>query len=130
MIYKSTELSRNTVLNLFKNYANDEFNFEICDDKIPQYKENYFRIYVDSNPTEFFEMYFVGGELYSFGYSLTLYSKRMEVMECGNYMVGCKLPPAIKKFMQHLVTSLNDDDYPYEVTDNTKRFLNFISKLA
>ena len=128
MIYKSTELSRNTVLNLFKNYANDEFNFEICDDKIPQYKENYFRIYVDGNPTEFFEMYFVGGELYSFGYSLTLYSKRMEVMECGNYKVVTKLPPAVKKFMQHLVTSLNDDDYPYEVTDNAKRFLNFVNK--
>lgn len=128
MIYKSTELSRNTVLNLFKNYANDEFNFEICDDKIPQYKENYFRIYVDGNLTEFFEMYFVGGELYSFGYSLTLYSNRMEVMECGNYKVVSKLPPAVKKFMQHLVTSLNDDDYPYEVTDNAKRFLNFINK--
>lgn len=128
MIYKSTELSRNTVLNLFKNYANDEFNFEICDDMIPQYKENYFRIYVDGNPTEFFEMYFVGGELYSFGYSFTLYSKRMEVMKCGNYMVDSKIPLSVKKFMQHLVTSLNDDDYPYEVTDNAKRFLNFINK--
>ena len=130
MIYKSTELSRNTVLNLFKNYANDEFNFEVCDGKIPNYKENYFRIYVDRNRTEFFEMYFVGGELYSFGYSLTLYSRRMQTMECGNYKVFTKLPPAVKKFMNHLITSLNDEDYPYVVSDNAKRFLNFISKLA
>lgn len=130
MIYKSTELSRNTVLNLFKNYASDEFNFEVCDDKIPQYKENYFRIYVDRNPTEFFEMYFLDGKLCSFGYSVTLYSKRMEVMECGNYKVVTKLPPAVKKFMNHLITSLNDEDYPYVVSDNAKRFLNFISKLA
>ena len=78
MIYKSTELSRNTVLNLFKNYANDEFNFEVCDGKIPQYKENYFRIYVDRNPTEFFEMYFLDGKLCRFGYSVTLYSRRMQ----------------------------------------------------
>jgi hypothetical protein len=130
MIYKSTELSRNTVLNLFKNYASDEFNFEVCDDKIPNYKENYFRIYVDRNPTEFFEMYFLDGKLCSFGYSVTLYSKRMQTMECGNYKVVTKLPPAVKKFMNHMITSLNDEDYPYVVSDNAKRFLNFISKLA
>ena len=128
MIYKSTELSRNTVLNLFKNYASDEFNFEVCDDKIPQYKENYFRIYVDRNPTEFFEMYFLDGKLCSFGYSVTLYSKRMEVMECGNYKVINKIPPAVKKFMNHMITSLNDEDYPYVVSDNAKRFLNFVNK--
>lgn len=130
MIYKSTELSRNAVLNLFKNYASDEFNFEVCDDKIPQYKENYFRIYVDRNPTEFFEMYFLDGQLCRFGYSVTLYSRRMQTIECGNYKVVTKLPPAVKKFMQHLVTSLNDEDYPYVVSDNAKRFLKFISKLA
>jgi hypothetical protein len=32
--------------------------------------------------------------------------------------------------MQHLVSALTAEDYPFEVTDNTKRFLNFISKLA
>ena len=130
MIYKSEELSRKSVLNLFKNMASFEFDFEVNAYKIPAYKENYFRIYVDRNRTEFFEMYFVGGELYSFGYSVTLYSKRMEVMECGNYKVVTKLPPAVKKFMTHMVTSLNDEDYPYVVSDNAKRFLNFISKLA
>jgi hypothetical protein len=130
MIYKSTELSRNTVLNLFKNYASDEFNFEVCDDKIPQYKENYFRIYVDRNPTEFFEMYFLDGKLCSFGYSVNLYSRRMQTIEHGNYKVVTKLPPAVKKFMNHMITSLNDEDYPYVVSDNAKRFLKFISKLA
>ncbi len=130
MIHKYTKLSRNTVLNLFKNYANDEFNFEVCDGKIPDYKENYFRIYVDRNRTEFFEMYFLDGQLCRFGYSVTLYSRGMQTMECGNYKVFIKLPPAVKKFMNHLITSLNNEDYPYEVTDNAKRFLNFISKLA
>jgi hypothetical protein len=51
-------------------------------------------------------------------------------MEYGNYKVVTKLPPAVKKFMNHMITSLNDEDYPYVVSDNAKRFLNFISKLA
>jgi hypothetical protein len=29
-----------------------------------------------------------------------------------------------------MITSLNDEYYPYVVSDNAKRFLKFISKLA
>jgi hypothetical protein len=128
MIYKSEELSRNSVLNLFKNMASFEFDFEVNAYKIPSYKENYFRIFVDGNRSEFFEMFFVNGELYSFGYSRTGYSRRMEVTESGNFRVLTKFPDEIKKFMKHLIYTMNDEDYPYVVSDNAKRFLNFVNK--
>jgi hypothetical protein len=75
-------------------------------------------------------MFFYNDELKSFGYNRSLYSKNLIDTEYGNYKVVTKLPPAVKKFMNHLVSSLTDEDYPYEVSDNAKRFLNFISKLA
>lgn len=130
MIYKSEELSRNTVLNLFKNMASFEFDFEVNAYKIPAYKENYFRIYVDGNRSEFFEMYFVNGELYSFGYSRTCYSRRMEVMESGNFQVLSKFPVEIKKFMKHLIFTMEHEDYYYDLTENGKKFLNFIKSIV
>lgn len=130
MNYMNTELTRNEVINLIKGHTTNDFDFEVCDGKIPNYKENYFRIYVDGNRSEFFEMYFVSGELCSFGYSRTVYSINREDRECGNYKVVTKLPPSVKKFMQHLVNSMADEDYPYEMTDNAKRFLNFIVKIV
>ena len=130
MIYANRELTRNEVINLFKVHTSNEFDFEVCDGKIPNYKENYFRIYVDGNRSEFFEMYFVNGELVSFGFSRTVYSLNREDRVCGNYKVVTKLPPAVKKFMQHLVNGLVDEDYPYEVSDNAKKFLNFIIKIV
>ena len=130
MIYKSEELSRNTVLNLFKNMASFEFDFEVNAYKIPAYKENYFRIYVDGNRSEFFEMYFVNGELYSFGYSRTCYSSRMEVMESGNFQVLSKFPVEIKKFMKHLIFTMEHEDYYYDLTENGKKFLNFIKSIV
>jgi hypothetical protein len=130
MIYKSEELSRNSVLNLFKNMASFEFDFEVNAYKIPSYKENYFRIFVDGNRSEFFEMFFVNGELYSFGYSRTGYSRRMEVTESGNFRVLTKFPDEIKKFMKHLIYTMNHEDYPYERTENGKKFLNFIKSIV
>ena len=130
MIFKSRELRRNEVLNLFKGHTSNDFDFEVNRYQIPCYKPNYFRIYVNGCESEYFEMYFYNNELKSFGYNRSLYSKNLIDTECGNYNVLTKLPPAVKKFMLHLVTSLNNEDYPYEMTDNTKRFLNFISKLA
>ena len=130
MNYKNRELRRNEVLNLFKGHTSSDFDFEVNRYKIPCYKPNYFRIYVDGSENEYFEMFFYNDELKSFGYNRSLYSKNLIDTECGNYNVLTKLPPAVKKFMQHLVSALTDEDYPFEVTDNTKRFLNFISKLA
>lgn len=130
MNYKSRELSRNEVLKLFKGHTSSDFDFEVNRYKIPCFKPNYFRIYVDGSENEYFEMFFYNDELKSFGYNRSLYSKNLIDTECGNYNVLTKLPPAVKKFMQHLVSALTDEDYPFEVTDNTKRFLNFISKLA
>ena len=130
MNYKSRELRRNEVLNLFKGHTSNDFDFEVNRYQIPCYKPNYFRIYVDGSENEYFEMFFSNDELKIFGYSRSLYSKNLIDTECGNYKVVTKLPPAVRKFMNHLITSLNDEDYPFEVTDNTKRFLNFISKLA
>lgn len=130
MIYKSEELSRNSVLNLFKNMASFEFDFEVNAYKISAYKENYFRIYVDGYRSEFFEMYFVNGELYSFGYSRTGYSRRMEITESGNFRVLTKFPEEIKKFMKHLIFTMEHEDYLYERTENCKKFLNFIKKIA
>lgn len=128
MNYKSKELSRNEVLKLFKGHTSNDFDFEVNRYQIPCFKPNYFRIYVDGSENEYFEMFFYNDELKSFGYSRSLYSKNLIDTECGNYNVLTKLPPAVKKFMQHLVTSLNDEDYPYEVSDNAKRFLNFVNK--
>lgn len=130
MNYKNRELSRNEVLKIFKGHTSKDFDFEVNRYKIPCYKPNYFRIYVDGCESEYFDMYFYNDELKSFGYNRSLYSKNLIDNEYGNYRVLTKLPPAVRKFMQHLVTALTDEDYPFEVTDNTKRFLNFISKLA
>ena len=130
MNYKSRELSRNEVLKLFKGHTSKDFGFEVNRYQIPCYKPNYFRIYVDGCESEYFDMYFYNDELKSFGYNRSLYSKNLIDNEYGNYRVLTKLPPAVKKFMQHLVSALTAEDYPFEVTDNTKRFLNFISKLA
>ena len=130
MNYKNRELSRNEVLKLFKGHTSNDFDFEVNRYNIPCFKPNYFRIYVDGCESEYFDMYFYNNELKSFGYNRSLYSKNLIDNEYGNYRVLTKLPPAVKKFMQHLVSALTAEDYPFEVTDNTKRFLNFISKLA
>ena len=130
MNYKSIELRRNEVLNLFKGYTSKDFDFEVNRYQIPCYKPNYFRIYVDGSENEYFEMFFYNDELKSFGYNRSLYSKNLIDTEYGNYRVLTKIPPAVKKFMEHLVSALTAEDYPYEVSDNAKRFLNFISKLT
>ena len=130
MIYKYEEICRKSVLNLFKNMASFEFDFEVNAHKIPNYKDNYFRIYVDGNRSEFFEMFFVNGELYSFGYSRTGYSRRMEITESGNFRVLTKFPVEIKKFMKHLIFTMEHEDYLYDLTDNGKKFLNFIKKIV
>ena len=130
MIYKHEEICRKSVLNLFKNMASFEFDFEVNAHKIPQYKENYFRIYVDGNRSEYFEMYFVNGELYSFGYSRTGYSRRMEITESGNFRVLTKFPEEIKKFMKHLIFTMEHEDYLYDRTENGNKFLNIIKNIV
>ena len=113
MNYKSRELSRNEVLNLFKGHTSNDFDFEVNRYQIPCFKPNYFRIYVDGCENEYFEMFFYNDELKSFGYNRPSYSKNLIDTECGNYNVLTKLPPAVKKFMQHLVSALTDEDYPF-----------------
>lgn len=126
MTYKNVQLSRNNIINIFKSHTNNVFSFEVNAYKLPCYKPTYFRIYVDDCNSEYFELYFYNGELRSFGYNRSLYSKNLIDTEFGNYRVVTKLPPAIKKFMQHLITVMEDEDYPYEMTDNAKFFLKLI----
>ena len=52
MNYKSRELSRNEVLNLFKGHTSNNFDFEVNRYQIPCFKPNYFRIYVDGCENE------------------------------------------------------------------------------
>lgn len=130
MIYKHEEICRKDVLNLFKLMSSFDFDFEVNAHKIPNYKDNYFRIFVDGNRSEFFEMFFVNGELFSFGYSITCYNRTMEVTESGNFQVLTKFPVEIKKFMKHLIFTMEHEDYLYDLTDNGKKFLNFIKKIV
>ena len=126
MIYESYELQRHHVTNFFKNCIG-EFDFEVCDGRIPNYKENYFRVYVDGRETEFLELYFVNGKLHSFGYSCKTFSREREHTECGNYYVVTSIPVSVKKFMKHMIEVLGEKD---SLNENEKKFLGFIVKNA
>ena len=131
MIYKSEKLQRNHITNFFKNCIND-FDFKVCDGKIDGHKENYFRIYVDGNLNEYLELYFVGGNLRSFGYLCKGFGRNIEVTEHGNYRVNNSIPPAVKAFMSHMVNVLNDkvEEYGEDLNANEQKFLNIITKLV
>ena len=48
-------LSRNQIINVFKHLTGD--SFDVNEKKLPQYKENYFRLYIDDNENEFISSY-------------------------------------------------------------------------
>jgi hypothetical protein len=54
----------------------------------------------------------------------------MEVMESGNFQVLSKFPVEIKKFMKHLIFTMEHEDYYYDLTENGKKFLNFIKSIV
>lgn len=122
MIHEYFKLERHNVTNFFKNCIG-EFDFEVCDGKIPDHKENYFRVYVDGRETEYLELYFVNGKLHSFGYSCKTFSRNKEHTDWGHYYIISSIPAAVKKFMSHMVDVLNEKDY---LTDNEKKFYKFI----
>ena len=127
MNYSSKDLSRNQIINIFKNLTGD--SFDVNEKKIPQYKENYFRLYIDDNENEFIELFFGQlGELLRFGYSVTYfdYLRNTEVRECGSYPVLTKVAPAVKKYMAFAAESLEHEIAPLH--ENAQRLYNFIKK--
>lgn len=120
------ELSRNQIINVFKYFTGDSFN--VNEKKLPQYKENYFRLYIDDNENEFIELFFGQlGELISFGYSSKMIdsSRNAEISECGNYRVLTRIAPAVKNYMKFAVEAL---EHEVSIHDNAKRLYNFLNK--
>ena len=125
MSYISKDLDRNQVNNIFKNLTGD--SFDVNEHKLPQYKENYFRLYIDDNENEFLELFFGNdGRLVSFGYSVTYfdYRKNAEIRECGNHRVLTRIAPAIKKYMQFAVEYLEHDAPLHQNAERLYFFLN------
>ena len=120
------ELSRNQIINVFKHLTGD--SFDVNEKKLPQYKENYFRLYLDGNENEYIELFFGQlGELISFGYSSKMIdsSRNAEISECGNYRVLTRIAPAVKNFMKFAVEAL---EHEVSIHDNAKRLYNFLNK--
>ena len=118
--------SRNQIINIFKNLTGD--SFDVNEKKIPYYKENYFRLYIDDNEDEFIELFFGQlGELLRFGYSVTYFDslRNNEFRDSGSYLVLNKIPPAVKKYLEFAAESLEHDAPLHE---NAQRLYNFISK--
>lgn len=125
MNFISKELSRNQVINIFKSLTGD--SFDVNEQKIPQYKENYFRLYIDDNEDEFLELFFgQTGELLRFGYSVTHFDslRNSEIRECGSYNVLTRIAPAVKKFMQFAVEYLEHDAPLHQNAERLYFFLN------
>lgn len=119
-------LNRNQIINVFKHLTGD--SFDVNEKKLPQYKENYFRLYIDDNENEFIELFFgQTGELVRFGYSVTYFSYRKndEINEYGNYRVLTRIAPAVKNFMKFAVEALEHES---SLHDNAKRLYNFLNK--
>ena len=126
MNYIFTDLSRTQVTNVFKSLTGD--SFDVNTQPIPQYKENYFRLYIDDNENEFLELFFNPlGELVSFGYSVTHFDSRKnaEIRECGNHRVLHRVAPAVKNFMKYAVEYLEHDAPLHQ---NAQRLYNCLSK--
>lgn len=126
MNFISKELSRNQVVNIFKSLTGD--SFDVNEQKIPQYKENYFRLYIDDNENEFLELFFGQlGELLRFGYSATHFDspRNSEICECGSYNVLTRIAPAVKKFMQFAVEYL---EHNAPLHQNAERLYFFLNK--
>lgn len=119
-------LNRNQIINVFKHLTGDGFN--VNEKKLPQYKENYFRLYIEDNENEFIELFFgQTGELVRFGYSVTYfdYPKNNEINEYGSYRVLHRIAPAVKNFMKFAVEYL---EHEVSIHDNAKRLYNFLNK--
>lgn len=125
MSYISKDLDRNQVNNIFKNLTGD--SFDVNEQKLPQYKENYFRLYIDDNENEFLELFFGNdGRLASFGYSVTYfdYRKNEEIRECGNHRVLTRIAPAIKKYMRFAAEYLEHNTPLHQNAERLYFFLN------
>lgn len=120
------ELNRNQIINVFKHLTGD--SFDVNEKKLPQYKENYFRLYLNGNENKYIELFFGQlGELISFGYSSKMIdsSRNAEISECGNYRVLTRIAPAVKNYMKFAVEAL---EHEVSIHDNAKRLYNFLNK--
>lgn len=118
--------NRNQIINIFKSLTGD--SFDVNEKKIPCYKENYFRLYIDDNKNEYIELYFGKlGELLRFGYFVTHIDslRNAEFRESGNYTVLTRVAPAVKKYLKFALEYLEHDAPLHE---NAQRLYNFIIK--
>lgn len=119
------KFNRNQIINVFKYLTGD--SFDVNENKLPQYKENYFRLYIDDNENEFIELLFgLTGELVRFGYSVTHfdYRKNNEINEYGSYRVLHRIPPAVKNFMKFAVEYLEHNTPLHQNAERLYLFLN------
>lgn len=126
MSFISKELNRNQIINIFKNLTGD--SFDVNEQKIPQYKDNYFRLYIDDNENEFIELFFgADGQLISFGYSVTHfdYRKNSEIRECGNHRVLSRIAPAVKNYLKFAIEYL---EHNTPLHQNAERLYFFMNK--
>ena len=117
-------LTRNEVTAKFKNLIGCDF--EVNETTIPDYKKNYFRLYIDGNKNKYVELLFSpNGELARFGYRHSLTVGNIERNLYGSYAVLTRISPAIKAFLNSVA---NDIENGGDVGDNANRLRDFIAK--